>query len=244
MSLARRVVTLGLAARNEAGQRVRQPLRRALVLLPAGEALPDEVAALVADELNVKQLERVHDPEGILDYAVTPNFRRLGPRLGPRLPAVKAALATADGAALRRALAADGRVTLDVDGEAVALDPEDVAVRARAHGELVLAEDAGLAVALDVTLDDELRSEGLARELVRTLNEHRKTIGLELADRVRVELRADGAVADAAARHGSWISDEILATEWHVDGLDADGVDAFAALEVDGAPVRVRLEKS
>ncbi len=244
MGLARRVVTLGLAARNEAGQRVRQPLRRALVLLPADAGLPEEIAALVAEELNVKGLEVVHDPEGILDYAVTPNFRRLGPRLGSRLPAVKAALGAADGAELRRALAADGRVRLDVDGEVIELDLEDVAVRAKAHGELVLAEDGGLAVALDVALDDDLRSEGLARELVRTLNEHRKTLGLELADRVRVVLRADGPVADAAARHGPWIQEEVLATDWRVEGLDADGPDGFASLEVDGDPVRVRLEKS
>jgi isoleucyl-tRNA synthetase len=244
MAFARRLVTLGLAARNEAGVKVRQPLRRALVLLPAGATLRDELAAEVASELNVKALERVADLEGLLDYAVTPNFRRLGPRLGPRLPALQAALAAADGAALREALLRDGRVVVPVDGEAVELGSDDVDVRARTHAELTLAEDGGLAVALDTALDDELRSEGLARELVRTLNEHRKAIGLDLADRVRVELRADDPVATAARRHGGWISDEVLATSWEVSGPGAERDHGFAALDVDGTRVQVRVERA
>jgi isoleucyl-tRNA synthetase len=244
MALARRLVTLGLAARNDAGVKVRQPLRRALVLLPADEPLPAELAAEVAAELNVKSLEPVADLEGLLDYAVTPNFRRLGPRLGPRVPALQAALAAEDGSALREALRRDGRVVVPVEGEPVELAADDVEVRARTHAELTLAEDGGLAVALDTALDDQLRSEGLARELVRTLNEHRKALGLDLADRVRVELRADGAVAAAARQHGRWISDEVLATSWEVSAPGAGRADGFEALDVDGTRVEVRVERS
>jgi isoleucyl-tRNA synthetase len=242
MVVARQLVTLGHAARNDAAIKVRQPLRRALVVLPRAVGLSPALAEQVADELNVKVLEPVEDLEGLLDYAVTPDFRRLGPRVGPLMPKLKAALGDADGAALRRALSDDGRVVVNVDGERVELGPDDVQIRARAHEEFVLAEDAGLAVALDTTLDDELRGEGLARELVRTVNDLRKAQGLELADRVRVEVQADGVVGEAARRHGTWIAGEVLAAEWSVSD-PASPASGFTALEVDGAPVAVRLER-
>jgi isoleucyl-tRNA synthetase len=243
MAFTRQLVTLGLAARNDAGLKVRQPLRRALVVLPAGGVLSEELAAQVSEELNVKALEVVHDLEGLLDYVVTPNFRRLGPRVGSLIQPLKAALAAADGAELRRALTTDGTVVLDVAGEAVELSVEDVEVRARAHEEFVLAEDGGLAVAIDTRLDDELRGEGLARELVRGLNELRKTEGLDLADRVRVELRAGGAVAAAARRHGRWIAEEVLATDWRVEE-PVGASERFVTLDVGGEPVGVRLERA
>jgi isoleucyl-tRNA synthetase len=242
MAAARQLVTLGLAARNEARLNVRQPLRRAYVRLRPGVELSDELAREVADALNVKTLEPVGDLEGLLDYTVVPDFRRLGPRLGPRMPAVKAALAAADGAALRAALARDGRVVLDVDGEAVELGPDDVDVRARAHEELVLAEDAGAAVALDTALDDDLVLEGIARELIRALNDQRKAQGFDLADRIRVALVADGLIADAVERHRAWIADEVLATALGA-APDTSG-NGFTPLEVRGEPVRVRLERA
>jgi len=246
MALARRVVSLGRGARSDAKLRVRQPLRRALVLLPDGSTLTPEVVAEVADALNVKQLEPVATLEGLLDYSVVPNFRSLGPRLGPKLPAVKAALAHADGAAVHAALQAGESFVIEVDGGTVELGPGDVEVRARQHEELVLAREGACAVALDTRLDDELRLEGLARELVRKLNDYRKARGLDIADRVRIELRATGPVAQAARRHGEWISGEVLAVEWYVlDGANGDGPDrdGFDALDLDGNAVGVRVAK-
>ena len=95
----------------------------------------------------------------------------------------------------------------------------------------------------DTTVDDELRAEGLARGLIRTLNDHRKARGLDLADRVRVELRASGAIADAAKRHEAWIAEEVLATSFTVEAPAEETSDGFALLEVDGEPVQVRLER-
>ena len=211
MTTTRQVVALGRAARAEAKIKVRQPLPRALVRLPSGADIPQDLVAVVATELNVKVIELVTDMRGVLEYAVVPNFRTLGPRVGPLMPQVKAALAEVDGATVQAALDRDGAYDLDVGGESVALSSEDVEVRARAHEHLVLAEESGVAVALDTTVDDALRGEGVARELVRALNDHRKAIDLALADRISADLYVEDAVAAAADRHRDLIAGEVLA---------------------------------
>jgi len=150
------------------------------------------------------------------------------------MPAVRAALLADDGAAVRRAFESDGVWRLEVDGETIEIGPDDVEVRAVAHEQLAVVQDGAVAVALDLTIDDDLRSEGLARELVRALNDLRKERDLALTDRIEVTLHATGPVGDAARRHGDWIAGEVLARSWTVG--DADGGDA---LTVDGTPVGV-----
>ncbi len=181
MARARAVVSLGLSARNEAKLKVRQPLQKAFVLVPGGW-FSDEVAAEIADTLNVKSLEHVTDLEGLLDYTAVPNFRTLGPKAGPRMPAVKQALESADAHAIRRALDEHGAYDLTLaDGSAITLTTDDVDVRAASHEELALARDGADAVALDTTLDDELRAEGIARNLVP--RDQRPAQGPPLRDR-------------------------------------------------------------
>lgn len=214
MAFARSVVSLGRSAREEARVRVRQPLTRALVL--TDRPLTDAVVAEVSEELNVKSVERVDTLEGLLRYSVTPNFRALGPRLGPKLPEVQSVLATMDGAEVRSALDRDGSVTLRIDGESVELGPDDLEIRASQHEELALAEEGSLAVALDLTLDDSLMAEGRARELARALNEERKRAGFEIADRIEVYLAGEGPVVVAARDHADWIAGEVLAEQFEV----------------------------
>jgi len=245
MSVARDVVSLGRAARVESKIETRQPLPRALVLLPAGVTIDSPVVAEIADELNVKALEPVTSLEGLLDYTVVPNFRALGARLRDRMPAVKAALGDVDGATVQRSLDEHGVFVLELDGEPVELGPDDVEVRAQQHEDLALARDGAIAVALDLRLDDALRREGTARKLVRALNDHRKATGLEIADRIRVELATDGTVLDAIIEHRDWIAGEILAVEVTVEALDdGDAVPAGEIVEIDGTPVGVRIEKA
>jgi isoleucyl-tRNA synthetase len=234
MASARRLVALGRAARTEAKVRVRQPLSRALLLHP-GERLPADVAEEIATELNVKALEDVDTLSGLMSWTVVPNFRSLGPRLGPRVNEVKQALATADGSALQRQLEADGYI--EVAGERLTADEVDV--RATRHDAFALAEDAGWAVALDLELTDDLRAEGTARELVRALNDLRKEVGLDIADRVRVRIGARAEVRSAIDAPGPWIASEVLATELTPSDDEPEGL----AVAIDDHQLKVLLTK-
>jgi len=240
MNRARVVVSLGLAARNEAKIRVRQPLRRALVLVPGGAPFSAAVEQEIADALNVKALEPVTSLEGLLDYSVVPNFRALGPKVGKRVPLVKDALAAADGATVHRALAEHGTFELALgDGSAVTLGPDDIEVRVRSHDELVLAEDAGYAVALDSTLDDDLRAEGIARDLIRAVNDQRRELDFDISDRVRVRVIATGRVEAAAHRYRDRIAREVLAVEFDVQSGSVEQ----ATVEIDGEPVGLEISR-
>ncbi|HEY6698526.1 MAG TPA: DUF5915 domain-containing protein, partial [Acidimicrobiales bacterium] len=232
MSAARRLVALGRAARTDAKVKVRQPLRRALLLHP-GATLGPEALDEIASELNVKALDDVDTISGLMSWTIVPNFRTLGPRLGPRVNDVKRALAEADGSALQRQLEADGFI--EVAGQRLTAD--EVEVRANRHEDFALAEDGGWAVALDLELDDELRREGLARELVRSLNDLRKDIGLDIADRVTLTVRADDDVWAALDAHRDYVMNEVLAVA--LTRTDAEGAHA---LTVDGHRVAVTID--
>jgi isoleucyl-tRNA synthetase len=232
MDAARRLVGLGRAARTDAGVRTRQPLRRALLLHP-GIELSEAVKAEVAAELNVRLLEDVETLSGLMSWTVVPNFRTLGPRLGPRVNDVKAALADADGSEVRRALDEQGWV--EVAGER--LGPDDVEVRATRHADFALAQEGGWAVALDLELDDDLRLEGMAREVARDLNDLRKQRGLALSDRIALTVEAGPRLADAVEAHRAWISAQVLAVELVMGPAGPDAVE----LDIEGEQLRVDL---
>src|SRR5437588_8779111 len=236
MTLARKLVALGRAARTDAKVRVRQPLKRALLVLP-GVELDDELRREIREELNVKELQDVADLSGLMSWTVVPNFRTLGPRLGPRVNELKRALSEVDGNAVQSALEERGWV--EVAGERLATD--DLELRASQHQDFALAREGALAVALDLELDDDLRVEGTARELVRDINELRRTVGLNLTDRVTLSVDASDApqVRAAVEAHRQWIAGEILAEELRVGALD-DG----HRLDVDGEQVAVSLQKT
>jgi isoleucyl-tRNA synthetase len=213
MAGARRVVELGRRARNEARVAVRQPLRRAVVTLPAEERAGwEQVREVVADELNVKAIDLAERAGGLVTYRLKPNFRALGPDFGGRTPAVAAAIAGAEAEAVAAALAADGSAEIGVDGELVRVRAEQVQVSEDARTGWQVAREEAYSVALDLDIDQALRQEGLARELVRAVNDLRKRLGLELDDRVELEVAADGEVAEALAAHREAIAAEVLAT--------------------------------
>lgn len=160
------------------------------------------------------------------------------------MPLVKDALAGVDGAAVRRALDSDGGYDVALaDGTVVRLGPDDVDVRATSHEELALAQEAGYAVALDTTADDELLAEGAARDVIRLINEQRKTLGFEIADRINVRAGATGRLAAAIHRHRDRIATDVLAVSFDVvDDLPDELPDA-AVLDVDGERLALEIAK-
>jgi isoleucyl-tRNA synthetase len=222
VALARRLVELGRAARAEAKIRTRQPLRRALVASSAHARLTDELRAEVAEELNIGAVEPLSSAEGLVDYSAKGNFRALGKRFAKRTPLVAAAIASADASALAAALHADGSATVTVDGEDVEVLPEEVIVSERPREGWSVVNEQGETVALDLELTPELRRAGLAREVVRLVQEARKASGFEVSDRIALRWSADGDTAAALREHEALIRSEVLATEIE-ESVDLDG---------------------
>jgi isoleucyl-tRNA synthetase len=216
VALARRLVELGRSARAAAVIKVRQPLARALVGAAGFAGLPDELRAQVAEELNVRVLEPLEAAgDQLVDYTVKPNFRALGRRFGSGTPAVAAAITAADPAALAAALRSGSSVPVQADGAVAELGPDDVIVTQTPRSGWAVAADGGETVALEVAITPELRREGLARDVIRLVQEARKNDGLAVSDRIWLRwATADPQLARALAEHGQMISAEVLATDY------------------------------
>jgi isoleucyl-tRNA synthetase len=212
MRLVRRVVELGRSARAEAKVRTRQPLRRALVGSAAFGALSDDLRRDVAEELNVGALESLADAGGdLVDFSAKGNFRALGKRFGKDTPKVAGAIAAADAARLAAALRDTGRATVDVDGTPTELDSNEIVVSERPREGWSVVNDQGETIALDLELTPELVRAGLAREVVRLVQEARKSSGLDVSDRIALWWRAEGETAAALTEHAQLIAEEVLA---------------------------------
>ncbi|HEX2296775.1 MAG TPA: isoleucine--tRNA ligase [Actinomycetota bacterium] len=244
MALVRRLVTAGRSARTDAKVRVRQPLAKAIVVLPAAEV--DDLAALeelLAEELNVKEVEVARGLAELVTYTVKPNFKALGPRFGKQVKDVAAALGAADAHDLVAALERDGAATLEVGDEHVALSREELDVRVSGREGFSLAQDGPYGVALDLDVTPELAAEGAAREVVRAVQDLRKSSGLAVEDRIELWLSTDDeAVVAALRRHGDFVAREVLAVRTELapppDGVATDDV------ALDDQSVRVGLRKS
>ncbi|HET7326445.1 MAG TPA: isoleucine--tRNA ligase [Nocardioidaceae bacterium] len=213
MRLARRVVELGRAARAEAKVKTRQPLRRALVGSGAFNGLSTELRRDVAEELNIGALESLGDAgSDLVDFTAKANYRPLGKRFGKDTPKVAAAVADADAADLAHQLRSAGRAQVEVDGSAVTVGPDEVIVSERPRAGWSVVNDQGETVALDLALTPALKRAGLAREVVRLVQEARKTSGLEVSDRIDLWWQADAELAEAVREHASLLSGEVLAT--------------------------------
>ncbi|MDQ7908088.1 isoleucine--tRNA ligase [Phytohabitans sp. ZYX-F-186] len=215
VELTRRLVELGRTARAGSGVKTRQPLSRSLASAPGFPALDPELVAQVAAELNVAEVLPVSASEtSLVDTTAKANFRTLGKRFGKRVQAVAKAIAAADAAALKRDLAA-GSATVTADGEEITLGPDEVVVTETPREGWAVASDAGASLALDLHLTPQLRRAGTAREVIRLVQEARKSSGLEVTDRIQLRYEAtDGEVAAALAEHRDLVADEVLATSF------------------------------
>jgi isoleucyl-tRNA synthetase len=232
MALVRRLVELGRSARSGASVRTRQPLSRALIGAAGFEDLPEELRAQIASELNVAALELLGG--GLVDYAVKPNFRSLGRRFGARTPAVAAAIGSVPTADIAAAVQAGSPVTVVVDGAEVSIGADDVIVTQTPRAGWTVATDAGETVAIDIEVTPELRREGLAREVIRLVQEARKSDGLDVTDRISLRWSArDPEVAAALTEHAALIAGEVLAADYGSAGTSGSAASGFAHADED-----------
>ncbi len=215
MQLLREIASLGLSARMANKLKVRQPLAKVEVILAetTHQKWLEEHDELLKDELNVKKIEYTTKADQYITYQVQPNFKKLGPRLGKLLPACKQALTTADGGKLLAEMTVSGKVTLDLAGEKVELDSEDIQVRLQAKPGWAAAQGSGCVVVLATELTQELINEGMARDFVRVVQDRRKELGLNFTDRIVIGLDiGTGVVGYAIVAHEDYIKRETLAT--------------------------------
>jgi isoleucyl-tRNA synthetase len=217
MGLVRRLVELGRAARSSGAVRTRQPLGRALVGAPGWADLPAELRAQIADELNVLEFEDLSTALAgggdLVEYEVKPNFRELGKRYAKNTPMVAKAVTAADPAELVRTLRGSGSVSVDVaEIGSVELTAGDLVVTERPRSGWAVESAAGETVALDLTVTPELRRAGLVREVIRLVQDARKSAGLEVTDRIELWWRSDDAdLAVALREQGEEVGREVLA---------------------------------
>jgi isoleucyl-tRNA synthetase len=234
MQVVRNAVVLGRAARGHAKIKVRQPLREAVVVAADRErAAIERLDSLLTQELNVKGVRYVSEADELGRFELKPNYRSLGPRFGKQMPQVAAAITALDPARLR----AGERVGLHVDGHEHEIGPDDVLMTLQPLDGYQVERSGTHAVALNLELDDELRREGLAREVVHAIQGVRKDAGLNVEDRIALGLGGDAELVDAARAHEDYVAGETLATSIAYDGVDG------SAVVIDGRELLISVER-
>ena len=208
-----KIVVLGRACRNEASIKNRQPIATMFV---KGECdpLPDNLTAIIADELNVKQVLFTNDVRDFTSYAFKPQLRTVGPKYGKQLGEIKAFLSELDGNEAMDSLNANGAIGFTAkDGTEVSLTRDDLLIEMTQKTGYVSQNDGGFTVVLDTNLTDELIEEGTVREIVSKVQTMRKENGFEVTDHIKLGIKADGKLADVLARNASAIAADVLADE-------------------------------
>jgi isoleucyl-tRNA synthetase len=239
MEAVRLTVDLGRAARAQAKAKVRQPLRRAVIVANDAERAAIEARAdLVTAELNVKELDFVSDEAELVSYAVKPNYRSLGPRFGKEMPQVVAAIAALDPAHIAESMSTGAEIGININGTDHTLQPEDLTLALQPLEGYEVEAEAGHAVALQLELDEELRREGLAREIVHAVQIARKDAGLEITDRIELSIAGDDGLIAAAREHEAYLAGEVLATSV------AYGDNGGDTVSIDGRDLSITVRRS
>jgi isoleucyl-tRNA synthetase len=237
---ALRAIEVGRAARAAAKVKMRQPLARAVIVATADERQEIErLGPIVRAELNVKELEFVSDESELVSYRVKPNYRALGPRFGKAMPQVAAAVASLEPASAAAAAKGERAVGINVDGHEHQLEPDDLQLVMEPLEGYEVESESGRAVALALELDDDLRREGLAREVVHSVQNARKQAGLDVTDRISLTLGGDADLVAAARAHEDYVVGETLATSIAYDGA-AEGAEAT----IDGRTLAISVERA
>jgi isoleucyl-tRNA synthetase len=242
MSGVRTLARLGRAARETAKIRVRQPLRVLHAVAPNGAVLSAELLAVLRDELNVKEVRFLHGTNELVELRAQPNFRVIGKRFGERTQQAARSI-RALGTEQLQEFRQGGSLVIEVDGETFPLNTEEFEIVEEARGDLVVESDQGYTVALDRTIDEALRLEGIARELVNRIQRLRRETGLQVSDRIRLGVYGDSDVRHAVAGHKDYIAGETLAVEILTGEEPADARGPVHEVELDGKRVRMTMAR-
>jgi isoleucyl-tRNA synthetase len=223
MNVARETVRLGLAARGQARLKVRQPLRAAVVVATGAEREAIErLSEVVREELNVRELRFVSEADELGQVELKPNYRTLGPRFGKHMPLVAAAIAGLDPAHAAATLRAGNNVAIAINGRDHELSGEDLQVSMKPVEGYQVEREGSHAVGLELEIDEELRLEGWAREIVRAVQLARQDAGLEVTDRILLTLDGDDSLLTAARAHEPYVAGETLAIQVSYESFDDD----------------------
>ncbi len=242
MSLAQRVSSMVLALRRKVNIKVRQPLTRIMipVLDPSVKSHIEAVAGLIKSEVNVKEIELIENTAGVITKRIKPNFKTLGPRYGKYMKQISALVASFSQEDIA-AVESNPVTELEVDGQRLSLGREDFDIVSEDMPGWLVASEGKLTVALDITVTEELRREGMARELVNRIQNIRKESGFEVTDKIRVVIADDPSVTGAVEDYNSYIASQTLAVEVRVAAA-AEG-DFVNEVEIDELRVGIGVTR-
>jgi isoleucyl-tRNA synthetase len=212
MQLAQDVCSLVLSLRKKVNIKVRQPLQKVMIpVLDAGmKTQLEKIGDLIKAEVNVKEMVYITETEGVISKKIKANFKALGTRMGAKMKAVSAAIGNFSQVDIS-AIEKDGKFELSIDGEPVTIELAEVDIVAEDIPGWSVANKGSLTVALDITLTDELKQEGDAREFVNRIQNIRKESGFELTDRIFVTVLETGGLKPSIIKYNDYICREILA---------------------------------
>lgn len=242
MDLAQKVSSMVLALRRKVSIKVRQPLTKILIpVLDRNTAdCIDAVKELIMNEVNVKQVELIENTAGVITKRIKPNFKTLGPRYGKYMKQIAAMTAEFSQERIAEIEAAP-ETTLDLGEERITVTPADFEISSEDMPGWLVASEGKLTVALDITVTEELRAEGVARELINRIQNIRKESGFEVTDKIRVEIENKPCVAEGIARNAEYIASQTLAVE--VRGSEEPQGEVVVVSEVDEESVRIAVTR-
>ena len=241
MQMAQDVSSMVLALRRKVNIKVRQPLQT--IMVPVMDAHQQEsieaVKALILNEVNVKELKFVDNAAGILVKKIKPDFKKLGPRYGKIMKALAAAIQTMSQDEIN-AFEKAGTYTLTVEGQEAVIERADVEIISEDIPGWLVANDGRLTVALDITVTENLRKEGLARELVNRIQNLRKSNGFDITDKITVTVLSSDVMDEAIKDFNSYIANQVLAVSVEITDVISDATE----LDFEDFRLSVRIEKA
>lgn len=243
MDIAQKVSSMVLGLRRKVSIKVRQPLTKIMIPVTNGKFKErfEAVKDLILSEVNVKEVEYLEDTSGILVKKIKPNFKTLGPRFGKMMKQVSAAINSLEQKDITE-FETGGSYEMNIEGQKIRLNLDDVEIISEDIPGWLVANEGTLTVALDVTVTDELKQEGIAREFVNRIQNLRKESGFDVTDKIHVSIENLEEIAGAVRKHSGYIGSQTLAD--HIELSSFEETKDVSWIDIDNIPVRIRIRKS